>query len=181
MGAGRGNGTTHLAIMLANCCANGCGLRTAAIEYGNHRDYMKICDETRTKTEDIRHFTYNRIVFHICHSSMEVANCLQSGIEAAVIDINGQDDADLEEFIRCDIRILSGAVSLWKLEELRQMTKRLNDTSYILAAAAPDLRQWEALLRHKKQQIFQIPIEANPFCITSDTMYRLRKLLPIRQ
>lgn len=180
MGSGRGNGTTHLAIMLANYCANGCGLATAAIEYGSHRDYMKICDETRTRAEDIRHFSYKGIVFHTCCSSMEVANCLLEKKDVVVLDLNACDEAALEEFFRCDIRIAVGAVSLWKLAELQKMMKRLESTEYVLAVVSPDDRRLKEIL-DGRQTFFNIPIEPNPFYITSDTMYQLKSLLHLSQ
>ena len=44
MGSARGVGTTHLAVMLANYYANGCGMKTCVVEFNDHKDYMRMCD-----------------------------------------------------------------------------------------------------------------------------------------
>lgn len=47
IGAGRGVGTTHFALMASNYFANGLGYKTAVVECNGHGDFVKLYDETK--------------------------------------------------------------------------------------------------------------------------------------
>lgn len=176
MGAAKGIGTTHLALMLACYYSGGCGLKTAIIESGKN-DYMKICGETSTKAEDIRHFTYKHIDFNSCRTSEEIADCLSKSYEVAIMDMYSGAQGALEEFKRCDVRIVVGATAVWKTAEVGQTMEKLKDVDCVMAVFMPDYRR----LRHMKdlnhKTVFDIPAEADPLCITSETAFRLGEFL----
>lgn len=174
MGAAKGIGTTHLALMLACYCSGGCGLKTAIIESGKN-DYMKICGETSTKAEDIRHFTYKHIDFNSCRTQKEIADCLSKSYEAVIMDLYSGALGALEEFKRCDVRIVVVATAVWKMEEVRQTMERLKDVDCITAVFMPDYKRLRRRKELSHMVVFDIPAEADPLCITSETMFRLEE------
>ena len=176
MGAVKGVGTTHLSIMLACYYSGGCGLKTAVIENGKS-DYMKICDEAGIKVEDIRHFTYKHIDFCSCRTSEEVADCLAKSYEVVIMDIEADAHGALEEFKRCDVRIVVGTTAVWKASGVRKTMEKLENVNCTLALFMPDYKRLRKMEKLNNMTIFDIPQEPDPFCITSVTMCRFREIL----
>lgn len=174
MGAAKGIGTTHLALMLACYYSGGCGLKTAIIESGKN-DYMKICCETGTKLEDIRHFTYKHIDFNSCRMSKQIADCLSKSYEAVIMDLYSGAQGALEEFKRCDVRIVVVATAVWKMAEVRQTMEMLKDLDCVMAVFMPNHKGLKRIKELRHTAVFDIPAEADPLCITSETMFRLKE------
>lgn len=174
MGAAKGIGTTHLALMLACYYSGGCGLKTAIIESGKN-DYMKICGETGTKSEDIRHFTYKHIDFNSCRTSKEISDCFSKSYEAVIMDLYSGAQGALEEFKRCDVRIVVVATAVWKLAEVRQTMEMLRNVDCVMAVFMPDYKRLGCREELKHTAVFEIPAEADPLRITSETMFRLEE------
>lgn len=176
MGAAKGIGTTHLALMLACYCSGGCGFKTAIIESGKN-DYMKICGETSIKAEDIRHFTYKHIDFNSCQTSEEIADCLSKSYEVVIMDMYFGAQGALEEFKRCDVRLVVGTTAVWKLAEVRRTVEKLRNVGCVMAIFMPDYKKLRRIDELKHMTLFDIPAETDPLCITSETMFRLREFL----
>ncbi len=176
IGAAKGIGTTHLALMLACYYSGGCGRRTAVIECGKN-DYMKICNETSTKIEDIRHFTYKHIDFNSCRTSKEIADCLSKSYEVAVMDMEAGAQGALEEFKRCDVRIVVGTTAVWKAADVRRTMEELENVDCAVAIFMPNYRRLRHMEELRGSKVFDIPAEPDPLSITSATMCRLREFL----
>lgn len=176
IGAEKGIGTTHLALMLACYYSGGCGRKTTVIEFGKN-DYMKICGETGIRVDDIRHFTYKHIDFNSCRTSKEIADCLSKSYEVAIMDMEAGAQGALEEFKRCDVRIVVGTTAVWKASCVRQTMEKLEDVDCVLAIFMPDYRRLRHMDELRGTTVFDIPAEPDPLCITSATMCRLREFL----
>lgn len=186
IGSAYGIGTTHLAIMLGNYYANGCGCRTIVIGYGS-TDYMKICDEAGIKVTDIRHFTYKNIIFQCCKSRKEVADSLAEDYTVAIIDMGCSGGESLEEFKRCDVRIVMASTALWKIAGLKRLAEKLKGVEYSVAVTAPDNRSIRRLSQLRllnpetvcleEKRFFSVPIEPDPFYISSKSMYLLKEYM----
>ncbi len=176
MGAAKGIGTTHLALMLACYCSGGCGLKTAIIESGKN-DYMKICGETSIRVDDIRHFTYKDINFNSCQTPEEVADCLSKNYEVVIMDMYSGAQGALEEFKRCDVRIVVAATAVWKSAEVRRTMEKLKGIDYVMAAFMPDYRRLRNIRELGHMAFFDIPAEVDPLCITSEAMFLLGEFL----
>ena len=72
IGAGRGVGTTHFALMASNYFANGLGYQTAVGECNGHGDFVKLYDETKNMDGDMRCFSYKGIDCCICQTTDEL-------------------------------------------------------------------------------------------------------------
>lgn len=72
IGAGRGVGTTHFALMASNYFANGLGYKTAVVECNGHGDFVKLYDETKNMDGDMRCFSYKGIDCCICPTTDEL-------------------------------------------------------------------------------------------------------------
>lgn len=177
MGTARGVGTTHLAVMLANYYANGCGRRTCLIELSGHKDYMKICDGANIEVSDIRHFSYKGIDFHVCDGTKNIANYMAGEYEVVVIDMASEKEETIEELKRCDVRLVTGTTDVWKLGRLKRLLSELENIRVRLCMFMGNPKEMRKLQKEYNVGVFQVPAEADPFVIQSKTMYILKGFL----
>lgn len=176
-GAGKGVGTTHFTLMLANYFANVLKVKTAVIEYNGHNDFIKICDETSDRAEDIRHFLYKGVDFFHCDTSASVTNALFTEYQIYLFDLGQSREEYFEQFIKCDFRILVCGTELWQLADARAVLKRMNKISLEAVCFMPELRRIRELERKSGRAFIHLPIEANPFCIQSENVLWIEDFL----
>lgn len=177
MGTARGVGTTHLAIIIANYCVSVLGLHTAAVEYNQHRDYMKIYDEAKIKTDDIRHFTLSGIDFYSCRSPEEVASVYAQNYEFLILDMDYAERKCFQEFLRCDLRVVVCSTAKWKIAKAYQCIEAISANRFLAASflAEPCVKK---RLEHQWQvPLWDIPTETNPFCLTAGNLLWLKTFL----
>ncbi len=177
LGVARGVGATHFALMLANYYANGCGLRTALVEFSGHKDYMKICDEANIKVNDIRHFSYKHIDFKVCDKSQDIALCFSQKYEVVIIDMTSEKAESLTELKRCDIKLVVGSTDMWRIGRIRKLFSELGNIPVTVAFFMGNPNIVNRIGKEYKQSVFLIPPEPDPLKISSQTMYLLKKLL----
>lgn len=176
MGTSRGVGTTQLACMLANCCANGLGYRTAVIEYNTHGDFMKICDETRAKREDIRHFSYGGIAFYGNGTNETVAFLLNNDFEILILDMDMAYEESYYEFLRCDVKIAVCSTAAWRIGKGRRLSEQTVG-AVTAAALLPDCGAARELERRFRKPLWRIPLQPDPFRISSLNLKLIKEFL----
>lgn len=177
MGATGGVGTTHLALMLANYYARGCNRKTVVIEYGEHRDFVRICRFTGADAGDIKHFFYEGIEFAVCRTASQVADYVSKDYEVVILDMASDNKEALEELKRCDIRLIAGATSMWKIEGLRKLLSKMQGVRCSLAVFLGEPKSMRKLAAEYKVGLLKVPIENNPLVISSKTMYVIKDFL----
>lgn len=177
MGTARGVGTTHLAVMLANYYANGCGKKTCLVEFSGHKDFMRLCVEAGLETKDIKHFFLKGIDFRVCDSAKAVAGCMAVGYEVVIIDMYCEKEETLEELKRCDIRLLVGATDLWKIGRLKKLLSEMQGAYGSLAMLKGDAKSIRKLQKEYNVGLLEIPVEPSPLAISSKGMYDLKHFL----
>ena len=177
MGTARGVGTTHLAIIIANYCANVLGLNTAAVEYNQHRDYMKICDEAGIKTDDIRHFTLSGVDFYSCHSPEHVARIYAQDYEFLILDLDYADRECFQEFLRCDLKIAVCSTAKWKIAKAYQCIQEISYNRLLTASFMAEPGTKKRLEHQLQVRLWDIPTETNPFCLTAGNLLWLKSFL----
>ena len=173
-----GTGVTHLALMAANYYANGKGYRTAVAECSEHKDFMRICDETNNMTEDMRHFSYGRVDYCTCCSAGELSRLFTGRYEAVVCDMAVETEENFAEFIRCDVRVVVCSTALYKIGRTRKLLQKLNGISVIPVAFAADIRKKRMLEKEYNIKIAELPIETNPLRMASSTLEWMHNYFP---
>ena len=177
LGTARGIGTTHFAVMAANCFANGMGFKTAVAEYNGHKDFMKICDEADKTAGDIQHFSYHGMDFHTCRTSGEAAKLSGSGYEVIVFDMDSSKEECLDEFIRADVRIAMCSTMMWRRGGAKTFFEQFQSVPFSAAAFAADEKECKALERVYRRKIWDVPKERDPFKMTPKNLVWMKTFI----
>jgi len=177
LGACNAVGTTHLSMMTANYCANCKGLKTALVECNNHKDYIRICNETKNIGKDIYHFSYQHIDFISGITPKKLADLAYQGYHAIILDCSMEHDFYFAEFLRCDIRIVVCSTELYKIGNSRRLLNDVKKIPVQAAAFCADKKAKAGLEKEFKRVIMDIPMECNSLYIGSTTCNWFDRLL----
>ena len=170
-GTARGVGNTHFAIMLGNYYSNGCGKRTCVIEYNNHRDFLRIYKECQPDKGDMKRYSLGGIDFIMCDNPEAIAEYMSGKYEVVIMDMTSEKHNALSEMKRCDLRIIIGSTSQWKVGALREMLEKIKNMDKVLAVFTGDDKYSKKLAKEYGAGYFHIPTEYNPLAIKPKTLY----------
>lgn len=180
MGVCRGVGTTHMALLLANCMANGMKIKTAVVEYNDHNDYLGILKESGVHGE-IRQFTYGGIDFYRNVQEKQLSELIACGYDVVIVDMQYGQNESMREFLRCNIRIVVSGLNLWQIGALKTFIKNenLSPSLYICASHCcnPDLAK--AIQKEYKVLVKEIPTERDPFRVSAEGLYEILHITKI--
>lgn len=170
IGAGRGVGTTHFALMASNYFVNGLGYKTAVVECNGHGDFVKLYDETKNMDGDMRCFSYKGIDCCICPTTDELGQLYMKKYNVVICDMNYEAKDNIAEFLRCDVRIVVGSTSVYKLGRLIRAVEGFEGADFMVAVFMSDKKQLRKLTKNYNIKAVDIPVEINPMKMTSETL-----------
>ena len=193
MGCGRGVGTSHLAVALANYLTGVKRKKTALLEWNSHGDFQILerfagkngrrQGEGQKKTERSRNksdrFRIMEVDYYKMADPSVLSHCLSRDYHYIIMDYGEATEESLYECARCDRKILVGSLSEWKVEaflEILEKTER-RDKSWRMAVVAggEDTRkEIESMFRCRLQRI---PASVDAFRITQEEITCFETLL----
>lgn len=77
---------------------------------------------------------------------------------------------NIAEFLRCDVRIVVGSTSVYKLERLIRAVEGFEGADFMVAVFMSDKKQLRKLTKNYNIKAVDIPVEINPMKMTSETL-----------
>lgn len=189
-GCGRGVGTSHLAISLANYLTGVKRKKTALLEWNDHGDFERIgrfagkewreTDQSRNKGEVFR---IMEVDYYKMADPSVLSFCLGRDYHYIILDYGEATESSLCECARCDRKILVGSLNEWKaeafLEVLEQAGNRDESWKMAVASGGEDTRREIEKLFHCRLQ--RLPASADAFRITREEIPCFEDLLFTRR
>ena len=86
VGVGRGVGTTHLGLLLANYLQGVWGRKTAVLEWNNHGDFSRFRKQCTGQMEVKECFRIQKVDYYSQAESSQLMRCMETGYQEVVID-----------------------------------------------------------------------------------------------
>lgn len=192
-GCGRGVGTSHLAVSLANYLTGVKRKKTALLEWNSHDDfsaleqfagYRKAVSGKRQPGMDQEQAGWNRFcIMEVDYYKMAdpatLSFCLGKDYRYIIMDYGEVNQNSLCECARCDRKILVGSLTEWKagafLEVLGQEGNR--DKSWRMAVVSGGENTRREVERLFRCHLQRIPASTDAFCVTREEMSCYETLL----
>lgn len=196
-GAGRGTGTTHLAVWTANYLAGVQGRRVAVLEWNDHGDFARMgrfCGKIKAgdlsldgavPESGVRHgavgtrYQLLDVDYYADADAAVMAACLSGNYQDIIVDYGELTGASVCECARCDRKVIVGALSEWQAEAFLEAagmdTKRDKSWSYAAAFGSEQTRrETEKAFRIK---CLRIPTSVDAFTVRRADMDFFERLL----
>lgn len=177
MGVGRGVGTTHLSMMVADFCANFKGFKTALIECNDNKDYIKIWHEIKSIEEDMYDFLYKNIHFISGTTAKKIAQLELEQYDVMIFDCSRDNELGFMEFFRCNIRIVVCSAQLYKIGCTKKMLSDVKNLPIRAVIFCADKKLKAKIEKEFKKGLYDIPMEYNSLCIKPETCNWISRLL----
>lgn len=176
IGAGRGVGVTHFAIMTAGYLTGVLRKRCAVLEWNSHGDFgnmIKICGTGRKKGGGPDEA--DRILDTDYYERAGIDTlllCKNAGYQAVIVDYGSVMEGNLEEFLRCDRQFVLGSFSEWQMKaflEFEGKGKRAERSWETIAAFGSE----EARKNMEKRlgvPVRRIPVSVDAFIVTGEAI-----------
>ncbi len=178
-GTHRGAGVTHLAVWLANWLTGVCHERTAVLEWNCHGDFARMARACRAKGEPGGAWKLLGTDYYAEAKAEVLAACIRSGYKRILIDYGEVTKEGIQEWVRCDKKIIVAALSEWQMEHFFDITARLQvqeaDWKYAAVFGSEEMRM--SIVNEMRIPIFRIPFSCDAFNITRKDMDFLQTLL----
>lgn len=181
-GSGRGVGTTHFSILMANYMTGVLRQQTAVLEWNQSKTFEhmeQVCVSGTSARKKNQIFKVLDVCYLKNAGKQELLYCLNEGFHTIIIDF-GSDLQDSEsEFFRCDRKLLIGSFTEWQLHGLIAMiAKRNRKEASLEYFAFFGSKETEREVRKQFQiQIRRIPYLPDAFTITGEAMTFLGEFL----
>lgn len=179
VGAGRGNGATHLALVIANYLSSVKRKNVTIIELNSKSDLYNVISENSNNNYE-NNFYKN--VRYITSSSIKEANdVLSENKDYIVFDIHDVNRESMNLFMLCDKKFVIGSFKPWKRQEYIKFVKSIilkYDTKNVLFLGqginTNEKKQFYELFGLK---IFKLPIIWDPYCIEEKDFPKIEQLV----
>lgn len=112
IGCHPGCGVTHFAIALSSFCGSKLRKKTALLEM-HGREELSALNLTDKNTI---HFLCHGADYYPCFNSEKLPYLLNCGYEYFILDFGNIQEADRQEFLRCDRKLVLGSMVPWKIQ-----------------------------------------------------------------
>ncbi len=183
-GAGRGTGVTHMCILTANYMASALDRRTALIQWNDHgglEGLREICLADLKQCTDIEAHKYKIFgVTYYTHGSPQIlTGCLDGPYEETIIDFGELRQEVREDWLRCSVQILMGALCEWKLKaflgHLAEDRGGRGRRIYMAAFGSEDMRK--QIERRFRITLIRVPFSADAFSVDRGLMEWFDRIL----
>ena len=180
VGVGRGVGTTHLGLLLANYLQGVWGRKTAVLEWNNHGDFSRIRKQCTGQMEVKECFRIQKVDYYSQAESSQLMRCMETGYQEVVIDFGTIREEIFVEFMRCNTVWAVVSFSEWQIDAFWEFaeakeSKRNRSWQFFSAFGSEESRkEWN---KRRKPEVLQIPFSADAFTITRPLMGWMEKAL----
>lgn len=164
LGVESGIGCTHLGIALANYCSAFHHKKTALVELNSTLELASLSGKT-----DVVQFRLFGVDYYPAMTCSRLPSLINSGYDYLILDLGTPaDDSILNEFLRCDKKLLLGSLSPWRkrcygnfLSEFLQTNQNHGNFVYLALFGIKD----DLIAFSHQYHIFMqgVPFIANPF------------------
>ena len=119
---------------------------------------------------DMRCFSYKGIDCCICPTTDELGQLYMKKYDVVICDMNYEAKDNIAEFLRCDVRIVVGSTSVYKLGRLIRAVEGFEGADFMVAVFMSDKKQLRKLTKNYNIKAVDIPVEINPMKMTSETL-----------
>lgn len=184
-----GLGATHLCIALANYLASKKGMKTACLELAPSCAFEQIkinCKPALLTRKDSAHqnFRIYDVDYYpnICKS--DIPSLSNLGYDILILDFGFPNDTCMDEFYRCNKKLLISSAACWKRHELSSFfeaypqVKKLESLSFMIPfATVSDMLKIGKIHGLPYHQLHAIPFLLNPFHIGIEHFSFFEKLI----
>ncbi len=186
MGCGRGVGTSHLAVALANYLTGVKRKKTALLEWNSHGDFQILERFTgqngrkqEKKQEKMNSFCIMEVDYYKMADPAVLSWCLSREYQYIIMDYGEAAEKNLHECARCDRKILVGSLCEWKVEAFLEILEKTEkrDKSWkiaVFSGGEDTRREVETMFRCRLQRI---PASVDAFRITRQEITCFETLL----
>lgn len=166
VGAHHGAGVTYTAFMIALYLSEKLGEETAFLEYNSHHDFELIQSAYAWSNEEAASFNFHQLTCYKEVMHNQYGTILNQSYENIVLDFGAGDKTDLNEFLRCNIKIIIGGLAPWNQEKLLEFSSTreelLSNRSIIYLIPCSDKSITKGLSKKLYGQIYGVPYEREP-------------------
>lgn len=172
-----GLGATHLCIALANYLASKKGLKIACLEITQSCSFEQLknnCKPALLSGKDSVHqsFRIYDVDYYPKISKSDIPSLTNLGYDALILDFGFPNDTYMDEFYRCNKKLLISSAACWKRHELSAFflaypqIKKLESLAFMIPfGTISDMLKIGKIHRLPCHQLHSIPFLLNPFHI----------------
>lgn len=184
-----GLGSTHLCIALANYLASKKGCKTACLELNQSSSFKQLkinCKPAVLQKSNSAHesFRIYDVDYYPNISKSDIPSLSNLGYDILILDFGFPEDAYLDEFYRCNKKLLISSAACWKRHELpafleaHPQIKKLESLSFMIPfATISDMLKIGKILDLPYNKLHTIPFLLNPFHIEKEQFSFFEKLI----
>ncbi|MFA9377054.1 MAG: hypothetical protein ACERKZ_09925 [Lachnotalea sp.] len=171
-GTDSGNGVTHLAIMLGNYLTAKLHKNTAILEMNHTNSFLELKEsyvDNIKKNQGLNYFEISRVTYYYNIQSDKVGEIYSKEHEYIIIDMGNDNLKQINEFLKCNIKIVIGNLNPWKNKKFIHIIENyiacdnLEKVKYLVQFGLhDDVHQIE---NDYKICIYATPFEPDPFLI----------------
>lgn len=187
IGCQPGSGVTHLAITLSNYCSSRLRQNTACLELHSRNELSQLSSQLNEHSDYEEQritpaFRIQKVDYYPSICSDMIPVLLNRGYGYLILDLGNINEADHQEFLRCDKKLVLGSLSPWKKEKYQEFfhtfdkTMNLGEGFHYLVQTGT----YKNILNFSKtNHIFMrnVPFINNPFHIEKELFLFLQELL----
>lgn len=184
-----GLGSTHLCIALANYLASKKGLKTACLEIAKSCSFKQLqhnCKPALFPGKNSAHqsFRIYDVDYYPNISKSDIPSLSNLGYDALILDFGFPTDSSVDEFYRCNKKLLISSAACWKRYELSAFfeaypqIKTLESLSFMIRfGTISDMLKIGKTYTLPFHQLHSIPFLLNPFHIGKEHFSFFEKLI----
>lgn len=175
--AASGLGATHLCIALANYLVSKKGYKTACLEFGQSNAFEELKNNCApalfsAKPAANRYFKIYDVDYYPNVKKDELPALSNAGYDVLILDFGVLSPDNLDEFYRCDQKLLLNSAASWRRNELTTLLSTypaIKDLEFIhfmvLYATRSDMHKIAKVHDLSLRQLCAVPFLPNPFHI----------------
>jgi hypothetical protein len=182
VGTERGNGVTHLAIMLGNYITAKLHKNTAILEMNPTNAFAELKESygnQTNKNQELDYFEISKVTYYCNVRKAMFGRIFSKDYDYIIMDMGT--DRHLEEFMKCNVRIVIGSLNPWKNKKFICCIENdiaqgyLGKIKYVVPFSSyEEIRQ---IKNAYKSSIHITPFEPDPFLIHGCNLEFLNQLL----
>lgn len=179
-------GVTHLGLMLATYLSEWLGHRTAYVEVMDKQPSsldivrLKSYFYGEEKSEEEEAYTVHRVTFYPQKNSKNLVDIMNDSYQCLILDF-GSDWKNINEFLRCDIKIVVSSLAVWKKHKLTNfltVAEQLKSSdTWIYALPFTAEKNIKAASKEFGKSMYGVPYEPDPFLLSQDMIHFFRKFI----
>lgn len=170
VGAHHGAGVTYTALMIGLYLSERLGEDTALLESNNHCDFDRIQSAYAWSSEETNGFYFHQLTCYKEVMPNQYGTILSQNYENIVLDFGVGVNTNLEEFLRCNIKIIMGGLAPWDQDKLLGFTRAREELyrnrSIIYLVPYSNKSAIKRLSGKLLGQIYEVPYEKEPTMVS---------------